>query len=159
MKINLPPDQYYASLAKVPTSGGVIIRNPEGKILITKNPYKNSWGIPGGMTESEELPSQSAKREVFEEIGLNIDKFRLFCTDFVIGNPWSRILFIFDCGIIDNETISKIKIDTDEVSEFKFVNYDEAMETLSPKLSKRLKNSKEALYNNSVIYLENSEKI
>ncbi len=159
MKINLPPEEYYASLAKVPTSGGVIIRNSKGEVLITKNPYKDSWGIPGGMTELNESPSQSAKRETLEEVGLELNNFRLFSIDFAIGNPWSRILFIFDCGVINDETITKIRIDEDEVSEFKFVSYDEAVETLSSKLSKRLKNSKEALYNNSVVYLENGEKV
>ncbi len=56
----------------------VIIQNSQGEILLGKRDnkapfYPNTWGLPGGMMEYNELPEETAKREVKEELGIDID--------------------------------------------------------------------------------------
>ncbi len=50
----------------------------EGKLLLLKrHPKKlfgDMWGVPGGKVESGESPEEGLIREVFEEVGIVIDK-------------------------------------------------------------------------------------
>lgn len=54
---------------------GCIIKNSEGKILlIHRNTSKrNQWEIPGGKIDEGENPEQTAKREVKEELGIDVE--------------------------------------------------------------------------------------
>lgn len=57
-------------------AGCLFICSTTNKILLLKRSdyvaSPNTWSIPGGRGESEETPSQTAKREVFEEIGYDL---------------------------------------------------------------------------------------
>lgn len=55
-----------------------IIRNSKGEILLGKRSkkmiyYPDMWGLPGGLIEFGETIEQAAKREVKEELGINIE--------------------------------------------------------------------------------------
>ncbi|MDA4135383.1 MAG: NUDIX hydrolase [Thaumarchaeota archaeon] len=53
--------------------GGFI--HKEGKVLMIKRkfePNKGRWSLPGGLLEVGEDPEQAAKREVREELGLEV---------------------------------------------------------------------------------------
>lgn len=54
---------------------GCIIKDSEGKILLLhRNTSKrNQWEIPGGKIDDGESPEQTAKREVMEELGINVE--------------------------------------------------------------------------------------
>jgi 8-oxo-dGTP pyrophosphatase MutT (NUDIX family)/uncharacterized LabA/DUF88 family protein len=159
MKLNLPPDEYYAQLAKIPTSGGAIFRNEKGEFLIVKQTYREYWNIPGGLSDKDETPREAVIREVKEEIGITISTARCFCIDFAKKPPFDRILFLFDCGILDEKTISKIKLDTDEISEYKFLPYDEMMRLLSDNIKRRFTNSIEAYRNGTCVYIEDGAEV
>jgi 8-oxo-dGTP pyrophosphatase MutT (NUDIX family) len=44
----------------------------EGKVLLHRHPKLGKWLPPGGHLEENETPPEAAKREVFEETGLEI---------------------------------------------------------------------------------------
>lgn len=55
----------------------VIITNSKGEILLGKRKenhiiYPSFWGLPGGMVEYDELIEDTAKREIKEELGVEI---------------------------------------------------------------------------------------
>ncbi len=55
----------------------VIIQNSKGEILLglrNKNmfTYPNTWGLPGGMADYGEKIEETAKREVKEELGVDV---------------------------------------------------------------------------------------
>ncbi len=55
----------------------VIIQNKKGEILLGKRSkniaiYPNRWGIPGGLMDYKETPESAAKREIMEELGVEI---------------------------------------------------------------------------------------
>jgi len=52
-------------------SAGAIIRNKEGKFLVIKG-KTGFWGFPKGHIEADEKIEDTVKREVKEEVGLNI---------------------------------------------------------------------------------------
>lgn len=50
-----------------------IILNHEEKILLVRHSYgRCNWDLPGGKSEDKESAEETAKREVHEEIGLNV---------------------------------------------------------------------------------------
>jgi 8-oxo-dGTP diphosphatase len=49
------------------------IERADGTVLLVRQAYRNSWGIPGGLLQRGESPADAARREVFEEVGLRID--------------------------------------------------------------------------------------
>lgn len=49
----------------------------EGKILMIKNAYgKSAWTFPGGAVNKNELPETAAKREMMEEVGIQIYRLK-----------------------------------------------------------------------------------
>ncbi len=58
---------------------GIIIKD-EKIILIRKSRggYKGKLDLPGGGIEHTELPCEALKRELMEEVGINIDAYKLF---------------------------------------------------------------------------------
>ena len=162
MRLNLPPDEYYKQLAKVPTSGGAIFKNSKDEYLIVRQTYKindNYYNIVGGTTNDTETPREAVIREVKEEIGLEIKNPKLFCVDYATSKPYDRILFVFNCGILDEGEVAKIKVDTDEIEKYAFVSYEKMMELLSPRLAKRIANSFDGFTNGTCAYLENGERV
>ncbi|WP_454190934.1 NUDIX domain-containing protein [Paenibacillus sp. Marseille-Q7038] len=55
----------------------ILILNKTGEILLVRY-QDNTWGVPGGLMELGESVEECAKREVEEEIGLQIKNLTLF---------------------------------------------------------------------------------
>ncbi|OCA84203.1 DNA mismatch repair protein MutT [Bacillus sp. FJAT-27225] len=54
----------------------VAIFNEEGELLLQKR-HDGQWGVPGGLMELGESAEDTARREVFEETGLEIGTLEL----------------------------------------------------------------------------------
>jgi 8-oxo-dGTP diphosphatase len=50
-----------------------VIERSDGAVLLVRQSYRNSWGIPGGLLNRGETPEDAATREVLEEVGLRIE--------------------------------------------------------------------------------------
>ena len=61
-------------------TAGAIIFNNEGKVLLLKHRFRagSGWGIPGGFLEAGEQPEEAMRRELREEIGLEVDHVEIF---------------------------------------------------------------------------------
>lgn len=60
-------------------AAGAVIKK-EGRVLLVKRRYepsKEKWSIPGGLVELGERVKDAVKREVYEEVGLEIRLIRL----------------------------------------------------------------------------------
>lgn len=44
-----------------------------GDVLFLKSTYRQGWGLPGGHMGRNEQPEDSARREVFEELGIDVE--------------------------------------------------------------------------------------
>lgn len=50
-----------------------VIERPDGAVLLVRQVYRSRWGIPGGLLKRGEDPTDAARREVFEEVGIAIE--------------------------------------------------------------------------------------
>jgi len=78
--INLDPD-----IPRVPVAGAIIFKNldsDKGQLLLIQRAkddhYPNHWEFPRGKVEEKEKIKEGLKREVKEEVGLEIDILRYF---------------------------------------------------------------------------------
>ena len=50
-----------------------LIERPDDSILLVRQVYRHHWGVPGGLLEKGEEPSDAVRRELMEEVGLAVD--------------------------------------------------------------------------------------
>ncbi len=72
----------------------------EGKVLVmhrNKEPNLGLWTAPGGKVELSESPHDTARREMAEETGLEVEDLRLrgLCTEVSESPDWQWLQFIF----------------------------------------------------------------
>jgi mutator protein MutT len=63
-------------------TAGAVITDSLGRVLLLKHRFRpgNSWGMPGGFIEVGEQPEEALRRELREEIGIEVEQLRLFAT-------------------------------------------------------------------------------
>lgn len=63
------------------TAGAVITDNC-GRVLLLKHRFRpgTGWGMPGGFMDEGEQPEATLRRELREEVGLEVEKVELFTT-------------------------------------------------------------------------------
>lgn len=50
-----------------------IIERADGAVLLVRHSYRERWGVPGGLLQRREEPVDAARREVREEVGLDVE--------------------------------------------------------------------------------------
>ena len=61
------------------TAAGIIL-DQEGRVLLLKHRFRpgSGWGMPGGFIAAGEQPEEGLRRELREEIGLELESAQLF---------------------------------------------------------------------------------
>lgn len=117
------------------TSCGVIIENDKGEILLQKRRDNGCWAILGGSMEIGEKFMDVAKREVYEEAGIEIEELELFGIysgeDRIIHYPNGDI--VCGTGIIfrTSKYSGEILNDTEEAVEHRFFNRENLPENIN----------------------------
>jgi 8-oxo-dGTP diphosphatase len=133
-----------ALLPAIPASAGALIFDPAGRLLILKPTYKTPW--------------EACRREVREECGLLVRGGRLACVDFRPARPArpGGIRFLFDCGTADEAELAGIKVQPEEIAEYRFVPPDVALELLRGPIRRRVR---AALGRRRCVYLEDGRPV
>lgn len=83
-------------------AGGVI--EQDGKILLLKRthaPFADCWNLPAGYVEADESPAQAVVREVYEEVGLQVEVVDLVDVYFFQDDPRGNgIHIVYRCNVI-----------------------------------------------------------
>lgn len=86
---------------KVPIAGvSVIITNLGGDVLLLKHSYgPDVWSLPGGGLARGEDPTEAARREVREELGIELPRVEAIGTleEVLSGSPHTAHLFAATC--------------------------------------------------------------
>ncbi len=49
------------------------IHRDDGALLLVRHSYRRRWGLPGGLLRRGEEPAEAVRREVMEEVGLDVE--------------------------------------------------------------------------------------
>ena len=97
----------------------------KGKLLLLERKQPNIWEFPGGGIEFGEQPDETAKREVFEETGLEVKIIGIFSIKNIVypDKKTRQIAVMYNCKPIGNKKIciddGHIKHDWFSMSEIK----------------------------------------
>lgn len=61
-------------------TAAAIVSDGRGRVLLLKHRFRpgSGWGLPGGFMEKGEQPDAALRRELREEIGLEVEQLKLF---------------------------------------------------------------------------------
>lgn len=86
--------------------------------MLLQRKDNGKWGIPGGVMEIGEKFIETAKREVYEEVGIEIDNICLFgiysCEDRIIVYPDNNIFCVTSIVFKTNDYKGNVLQKTDE---------------------------------------------
>ncbi|MEU3627868.1 NUDIX hydrolase [Amycolatopsis coloradensis] len=157
-QVRLPPAEYYATLPKQIASAGVIFRDAQGRVLLVEPTYgAETWEVPGGGLNLGESPYAAARREVKEELGLDLPPGRLLVVDWIPPQPDGRPALtnnLFDGGILDEAQIATLRLDDGELKRSTFATRDESADLMRPHMARRIGACFDALATGRTLYLE-----
>jgi 8-oxo-dGTP diphosphatase len=145
-----------AKQARKRVSADVILRDALGRILLVDPKYKPDWDLPGGMAEANEPPAAAVRRELQEELGLDIQPGDMLCVDWVSPHgPWDDLInFIFDGGVLDERDLASLRLMDDELRAYEFCELGQIKERLRPYVWRRVSMALEALATGRAQYLQ-----
>ncbi len=136
-----------AKQARKRVSADAIVRDSSGRILLVDPTYKADWDLPGGMAEANEPPADAVRRELLEELGLDLQVGALLCVDLVSPT---------DPGTTSSTTdeIHGLPFVDSELRAFAFCDEGQAKERLRPYVWRGASAALEALGTGRARYLQ-----
>ena len=148
---------WYASVPKVALSANAVLRDPQGRIALVRNTYRDGWALPGGVVDDNEPPANAAVREVREELGFEVTgEVKLLSVQWAARGtgPVQFLSFTFDAGLCEDP--SALVPQEEEIAEIGFFAPDEMPDGLRPFMRRRLEAIIEGDYQ-VVAYLEEKQ--
>ncbi|MEU9252071.1 NUDIX hydrolase [Streptomyces sp. NPDC048270] len=133
-----------ASRPKATTAASVLFTDAGGGILLVRPAYGKTrrWQLPGGGIDSDlgETPRAAARREVREEIGLDLAPGRLLAVDWCHKpGRLARVRFLYDGGVLDAPALARIRLDPSELLAWRTAAPGELRDLVKPSLRRRVK--------------------
>ena len=124
-------EKYNLGTFKREKSCGAVVYNLKKHSFLIIKMLNGNWGFPKGHTEDQETDIQTAIREVTEETGINIEILDGFKKS-IKYIPFPKVLkeVIFFIGITEEE---KVTIDRDEIEDYMWCSYEEALKMITYK--------------------------
>ena len=112
----------------------VLIFDQQNRLLLQHRQDNQQWGLIGGSMEIGESLEETAKREAFEETGLDeLDWFSLFSgQELIYQYPHGDIIVNVVAVYISRQFRGKLKIDREEGYELRFFKLNELPLDISP---------------------------
>jgi len=110
------------------------------------------------MEADGETPWQACQREVREECGVVVRSGRLACVDFRRPGPGrpGGLMYLFDCGRLDDAALAGIALQPDEISAYQFVKPRKALTLLRGPIRRRVRAARNA---KTAVYLEDGRTV
>ncbi len=113
----------------------VIMTNPQGSILLVKY-FDHTWGLPGGLMEPGETAEETIRRELKEELNLDIAKFEFYKVfsgkDFYKKSESGAETYYMGVVYCAEAPDGEIKPDNEEIAEYGFFESCNIPETTTP---------------------------
>lgn len=145
---------------RLPTKRNIaqgVLRNEAGEVLFCQLTYKREWDLPGGVVDPSESPATCLAREIFEELGVEVEVHGLLAVNWL--PPWrgwdDAVLFLFDLGVAPPELLEDATLLRREIRSVHWAATSDAAAHLAPYTARMLE-VVDGLEHTA--YLENSER-
>lgn len=122
-----------------PLLARAVITDEQHRILLVHTMgSRPRWGLPGGIVHLNESPRDAARREIREELGLDITAGDLLAAEWASpATPGRRarltLTFVGPC--ITPEDVARIVLQPDEVDAIEWADRDRAKQVLPPEIA------------------------
>ncbi|NUU22718.1 MAG: NUDIX hydrolase [Streptomycetaceae bacterium] len=120
-------------------SSAALIPDARGRLVVVNPSYKDGWELPGGMADEGEDPYATARREVLEEIGLDLPLGRLLLCDATPARVYGRMIlhFVFDAPALDAAQTRDLRATDVELIGAAALPVEQALAALHPRAAQR----------------------
>lgn len=92
-----------------------IVERPDGQMLLVRQSYRrDGWGFPGGLMRRGEDPGDAARRELREELGIDVELLGLPVV--VIDSPMRRVDVVFNARLAEGSAEPEATTHSPEIS-------------------------------------------
>lgn len=147
---------FLATLPRRRLATGALIRDVQGRVCIVEPTYKELWHFPGGTIETDESPAAGYRREVLEELGVDLPIGPLLCLDWVPpdeDDPHGAMILVYDGGIVDDEMITRFRLPAEELSDVRFVAVEDLPQWVSAANQRRVAAALRSVADGAVVEL------
>ena len=132
---------------------GALIRDTQGRVLVVEPTYKDEWEVPGGAVEADESPREACRRELAEELGLDLPVGRMLVVEWQGPEPdrSESLMFLYDGGVLNTQVIAPA---SDELKSYAFVDATDLDRYLVERLSRCMKAALTALDEERLVEME-----
>ena len=110
-------------------SCGCIIIDDNKKVLLICQTNDEFWGFPKGHVELGETELETAKREVKEEVGLDveIDEGKRYVLNYLVNDEIDKTTVLYIAKPISNKVIKQ----DSEIEDVRWCSFEETLNTLT----------------------------
>ncbi len=127
--------------------GQLLVRDPQGRVLVCGLTYKQDWDLPGGVVEVGESPRDAVAREVVEELALHLEPGGLLLTDWL--PPWGgwddALCLVYDGGVHEAAVLDDVVRQRREIASVAFLRPEEVRERCADFTARRIEAALAAL--------------
>jgi 8-oxo-dGTP diphosphatase len=132
--------------------------NHAREVLLVRPTYKPGWDIPGGYVGVGESPLAACRREVREELGVDLPVGRLLVVDWAPHpDEGDKLLFVFDGGTLAAPRLASFALASEEIAEVAHHAAEHLQDFVSSRLVPRLSAAIAAAQDGSTAYLQNGQ--
>ena len=121
----------------------VLVLDNQNRLLMMKRSDNGNWGVPGGAMELGETTEETARRELFEEAGLEVGELKLFGVfsgkELYYRYPSGEEVYNVSIVYLANGGNGIIKLSDGEHNDFRYFDIARLPENISPPIKPILK--------------------